>query len=163
MHTDVAEVDCMITHDHVCPQEDFVQGIGVLPVEIEVLLAVVDFAGLGAHLAACSKNIWVLVLSRRVRAFFAVEAVDDEDSVGEEALEFAVEALLLSLAKDLLVHHVSHPAREAKEGGISKSCVYCLAGLHDRRCNGMMWLGRVSGGGQDNWERDIGVCRRRGR
>ena len=57
VHTDVAEVNGEIAHDHVRPRGNLGQNIGVLVVEIEVhLLAVIDLARFGAQLAVDRKN-----------------------------------------------------------------------------------------------------------
>lgn len=139
VHTDVAEVDGEILHDQIRPREDFLQDVGVLVVKVEALLAVVDCAGLGVHLVACRENRRVQVYLRRKRAPFAVEAVDNQDSVGLEVVERAAESSLLSLTEELPVHHESQLLGETEKVECAHSRVGCLAGLHRGRLKRIGW------------------------
>jgi hypothetical protein len=69
-------------------------------------------------------------------AKFAIEAVDNQDSVGQEVIEYSVEeSSLLLLTKELLIHHDSELLGEAEEVDCAIARFGHLAGLHRKRRN----------------------------
>jgi hypothetical protein len=86
VHAELAEVDGEIVYDVLYPGLNFQDRVAVLAVEEKVLLVVVDGAGLGKQLTACPENVWIPLPDWWVSSV-AVEAVDGQDSVGQDVRE----------------------------------------------------------------------------
>ena len=90
-----------------------------------------------------------------MRALFAVEAVDDQDSVCLDLFECAVESSLLLLTEELLVYHIPQLAREAKEVERSMRRSGYLGGMHRGQRKGILWRHENVGGGREDREREM--------